>query len=1033
MKPHTLVMSAFGPYADKTTVDFDEFGGKGLFLITGDTGAGKTSIFDGITYALYGRMSGDRDPKNVRSHFASGETPTYVELTFTHEGRDYRIRRSPAYERPKLRGIGTTPVPATVEMVCGKDILVKEKDVALKVEEVLGISYDQWKQIAMLAQGEFRKLLTADSKTRETTMRTIFSTEDVKRFQDRLNEMAKDLRTERLRAENNITELMDKATLPEDSPYLDDMARINGLSFVDEFLEILSKQAGVDSEKLSDMRAEKLKVDSERGELNRKIAEENAANAVFDKLDAARAELEKLTSQSEEMERKRSRLALLNDTVKRAKGPMAAVSKLEKDVSRTDNDLKNAEEKLDLMQMSREATAKAFDDAMAMEPRRNEISDRIALLSGQRGIYDEVKTIQLQVENDRNQLIQANDEILRVKNSREELDMKVADLRRFLSENQNARADLVSVKNELESRKAMSVRVASVKGISKDVSALETGLRKLESDRLKAMEKQTALRTRYSEEEGRFYMSQAGILAGMLEEGCPCPVCGSTTHPKKAVVPTDVLTKKELDKLKKDWESASAVLDGMNTEFAAERSKLEQIQSALTSQMEELGCRDAGELDGLMTDLESESRSLTIRMGELEAIVKRMDGIDASFPDIDRESEELTKRMEALRMSVTTSTGKIASGEALLASKTKDLEFISLEELNDEIAMLSNERDRIARSIEIARGNLELLDRNLSSLTAKVQSLKENMEAVSEELAKGTAELESILADMGITREECLSIISGEDGIPGLEREVSKYDSESAAAKASVENYSRDTEGKERTDVSRMEEDLATLGARMMELEEGISTLVRITESNDSTASSVRGELSKLKDIDSRSRGLISIADVASGNNPQRQTFESYMQSMYFEKVLVHANRRLTKMTNGRYELQRRPDVGDRRTKGGLDIDVLDRFTGKTRPSATLSGGESFLAALSLALGLSDAVQRMNGGIRIDTLFVDEGFGSLDPEALKQAVEVLVQLSDGNNLIGIISHVEALKGEIDRKIIVRRADGQTGSSVEIET
>lgn len=285
---------------------------------------------------------------------------------------------------------------------------------------------------------------------------------------------------------------------------------------------------------------------------------------------------------------------------------------------------------------------------------------------------------------------------------------------------------------------------------------------------------------------------------------------------------------------------------------------------------------------------------------------------------------------------------------------------------------------------------------------------------------------------MGITREECASIISDENEIPGLERTVSRYDLELAAARASVENYSRDTEGRERTDVSQMEGSLSALGTRLAELEADIATLTHITESNDSTASSVRGELAKLKDIDTRSRGLIAIVDVASGNNPSRQTFESYMQSMYFEKVLVHANRRLTKMTNGRYELQRRPDVGDRRTKGGLDIDVLDRFTGKTRPSATLSGGESFLAALSLALGLSDAVQRMNGGIRIDTLFVDEGFGSLDPEALKQAVEVLVQLSDGNNLIGIISHVEALKGEIDRKIIVRRADGQTGSSVEIE-
>ena len=263
MKPHTLVMSGFGPYAGRTVIDFDRFGGKGLFLITGDTGAGKTSIFDGITYALYGRMSGDRDPKNVRSHFASPDTDTFVELTFSHEGRDYTIRRSPSYDRPKKRGDGTTSVPATVEMTCaqGGTPLVKEKTVAQEVENVLGISYDQWKQIAMLAQGEFRKLLTADSKERGATMRTIFSTENVKRFQDRLNEMAKDLREERNLVQNTIVERMDSVTLPEDSPYADDLAGINGLSFVDELLEIVSKQSAIDAERIEGMRSERDGVD----------------------------------------------------------------------------------------------------------------------------------------------------------------------------------------------------------------------------------------------------------------------------------------------------------------------------------------------------------------------------------------------------------------------------------------------------------------------------------------------------------------------------------------------------------------------------------------------------------------------------------------------------------------------------------------------------------------------------------------------------------------------------------------------------
>ena len=332
MKPKMLTMCGFGPYAGKTVIDFDEFGGRGLFLVTGDTGAGKTSIFDGITYALYGRMSGDRDSKNIRSHFASPDTETYVELVFTHENKEYRIRRSPEYDRPKKRGTGFTTTPAEVEMTwAGGTPLVKDKAVVQKVEEILGISYDQWKQIAMLAQGEFRKLLTADSKDRGTTMRTIFSTEYVKNLQEELSKRSNDSRQARTKTENDIVQAMDEVDVPEDSPYHDERVEADGVSFAEDMLRIVSLQDSVDKERMDSISAERKEVDSKKAELNQQIAEGRNINSMFDKLGSAKQRLEELESKAETIESRRAEMRTIDGVVKGLKVPITTVDSLEKD------------------------------------------------------------------------------------------------------------------------------------------------------------------------------------------------------------------------------------------------------------------------------------------------------------------------------------------------------------------------------------------------------------------------------------------------------------------------------------------------------------------------------------------------------------------------------------------------------------------------------------------------------------------------------------------------------------------------------
>ena len=1038
MKPGKLVMSAFGPYAERMEIDFDVFGGKGLFLITGDTGAGKTSIFDGITYALYGKMSGDREPKDYRSHFASPDTETFVELTFTHEGAEYRIRRSPPYERPKKRGQGTTPVPASVEMTSsrGGTPLVKDKTVAEEVKRVLGIDYDQWKQIAMLAQGEFRKLLTADSKERGETMRTIFSTDDINRLQEQLKERAKGLREDRNVAVNEVTDAMDSIVLPEDSPYIGDMERVNGISFADECLEIVSKQSAIDAENIGRMRERKAEIDSERGRLNREIAEAKGINTMFDKLEESRQRLASLEQRVPEIDAKRADLQRLKTVVNQAKVPMNSVSSLERELESSKMEMETILMVIDGLFTELGSLKERNAEMSSRTPERDELVRKAGVLAEKRNVYSEIGELRERCAGVERDLERITGDLERARDAKAELDRDVESRRRYISENQTARVDLVSAEGELT---ALDTRMQDVEKAIDQFDALAEAKDALAKDceaRDTALEEQAGLRNRYAEEEERFYMSQAGLLASRLEPGHPCPVCGSTHHPCKAVPVEGVLNRKELDALKKKWETATSKLDSINSKVTEERTLVDSMTESLNTMLREIGVDPGSDvlqsLNGMKSSISDETAAIGSRIAGLKSIVRELDRIDSEFAGIDAKAAKLSEDVEELSGRSAEATSVLASSKALLESKTAGLEFGSLEELDAEIGRIDGMARTLTSEIEGAAKALAECERRYSAENSRKEAVSKRIEEVSGKLAAEREGLEGLLGSLGLTREECMTVMAGESGIPRMESEISGFDMEMSAARSSVENYVRDTEGRERRDIQSMEAVLASAGEEMAAVEDLISKLTKLTEANDAAASKVRSSMAKLRDLEERGGELLTLSDMVNGKNPLNMTFENFMQTAYFEKVLKYANQRMTRMTDGRYELRLRPDSGDRRSRGGLDINVLDRYTGKERPSGTLSGGESFLAALSLALGLSDAVQRMNGGIRIDTLFVDEGFGSLDPEALRQAVDVLVNLSDGNNLIGIISHVEALKNEIDRKVLVKRAEGQKGSSVELE-
>ena len=418
------------------------------------------------------------------------------------------------------------------------------------------------------------------------------------------------------------------------------------------------------------------------------------------------------------------------------------------------------------------------------------------------------------------------------------------------------------------------------------------------------------------------------------------------------------------------------------------------------------------------------------RVASLRHTVERVESIREEFATLDEmvsrlqvERDRCIERRAALEADLASLKGKLEAGAA-------GLTYGSSEELEEAISSMVSERDAIQGRIDSASGRREELMNERTRLASVLDTAEKSVISLNEEMRQRAVELDAAVGAIGIDASRAADLLAMEDEIPSLQESVSSYKERCAANATLLESLEKETAGKERQDIDSIQAELDRLDQSESEVRAEESGITRRRVVNEDAVSRILRARDRMASLSAEAGDYIELSEAASGTTGIKQSFEAYVQAIYFAKVLDHANRRLMRMTDGRYRLMVREEAADRRSQFGLDIDVMDNYTGRRRPSETLSGGESFLAALSLALGLSDAVQRMSGGVSIETLFVDEGFGSLDPEALKQAISVLLQLSDGDCLIGIISHVEALKTQIDRKLLVRNTPA--GSSVEIE-
>ncbi len=918
MRPVKLIISAFGPYAERTELDLSLFGKSGLYLITGITGAGKTTIFDAITYALFGEASGisRNDSSMFRSKYALHEVPTEVELTFEYSGKEYIIKRNPDYERPKAKGKGFTKESAGAEIrMPDGSILTKRKEVDEKVKEILGMDFGQFTRIAMIAQGDFQKLLLSPTTERQAIFQKLFNTGHYAELQKTLAENLAEIKNERNRLKNSVQQYIDGIVCDKD--------------------DVLQ----IDVEKAS------------KGEL----FNEEVISLV-----------EKLISNGEERE-----------------------TALTDEINKTDNTLRNIAARLAiaegrdkterllqeyaLMLEEKEAELKKRDETFRYEEERKNGTagkkDRAAALKAISGDYDELDELtgecRLYERRQRELEAAVNDN----KEQKELLSSREYELEEELGRLENAESELVRLNAEIDIRNG---ELGRIKNLLRECDSLSETLEALSAAR-------SDYKTRWQEFEEanndyerkyRSYLNeQAGILASSLEEGKPCPVCGSIVHPSPAEKSENAPGEDELRRLKKSAEQKREKAQEAGKKAGEIRAKAAEKEENLKKAAS--GLYQYDDAESMRVALERKYKesgdSLKTLFGKRELCMKAID------------------RKERIRAELKDSKEKAGK-------------------LNAEADSLSKEQIRVSAERTEKEKRLKTLKNKLEFGSKK-------------ELAGMISRLEKEIKD-------------AEDACSAAEKAYNSCLKEKAGLESSVRTAKKTLRDLPLTDSDEENRRKTEAEKRKKELDERVRTIHAGVTSNRFVLTKLKESSEELAEAEHKYTWLRTLSNTANGYLRQKEkiTLETYIQMQYFDRIIARANTRLMVMTDGQYEFKRAR--AGTQGKGGLDLDVIDHYNGSERSARTLSGGEQFKASLSLALGLSDEIQSMAGGIRLDTMFVDEGFGSLDEESLRQAMNALAGLTEGDRLVGIISHVQELKEKIDRQIIVSK-NGAEGSSVMI--
>ena len=921
MKPLKLTMSAFGSYAGKNVIDFTGQQ-QGIFLITGDTGAGKTTIFDAITYALYNQTSGgERNGNMMRSQYARPETETYVELEFLYRGQTYRVRRNPDYKITKTLKNGKIreqKVPHSVELTLPDGTVFPEKKNATdaKIIEILGLTADQFSQIVMIAQGDFLKLLYTKSDERKMIFSKLFRTDIYWKIQENLRRKSMEM-DERIQENDRAFEQEKSRIIP--LPESEELP-------LDELVERLR-------ERLKDALKEQNLRRANVEELNKKITKYEEINKLF-------RSLEKIRQTGKELEARQAESKERRQQIENAR-------KADKVLVAEQQNLRQQQE----VEQSAQAIAKMTET-----------------LANDQEMFESLKT-QLQ-ESEAKQKREAAD-IQKKMLALEQSFPSYEALQNARSEEQQAKKVWEDLgKTSEESFHKKEAGIAALKEQQKQQEqVVEQTKKNWEQTSLGASESAKHYEHMYE----AFLKEQAGILAENLSAGCPCPVCGSTVHPDPAKLSDHAVTELEVEQAKKTRAAAEEKRDLAYAAFEAEKTEKQKLAQAVEKE----------EADFVLA----------------QTIAKQQ------RKEAEQNYVSLQKIAEQIR---------------------EKLVYPSFAEAKKQYAAMQKALAAAEQEIERKRQKVSELAEAMNTLKGQKLAEEENQKTAKKLAAKTEKEYAKLLEKSGFVSEETYHLaILPERGRSKLEREEKEYESQCLRQQSEQKLLEKQVSGKTYTDTTELNEQLKAEKQALKEAEKTYMELHTAYENDRSVLQNCAVYLEKGKKLESEDQVIKSLSKTANGrlSGSAKIDFETYIQRQYFKQIIHEANKRLLTMSNHQFILKLKEEANTgRKTNEGLDLSVYSLVTDSERDVKTLSGGESFLAALAMALGLSDIVERSAGAIHPDMMFIDEGFGSLDAQSRQQAIEVLGELAGDSRMVGIISHVTELKEQIDRKLVVSRTD-----------
>ena len=917
MRPLKITMSAFGPYAGEVTLDMQKLGKSGIYLITGDTGAGKTTIFDAISYALYGEASGNyRENTTLRSKYASADTPTFVELEFEYNNEIYKISRNPEYPRPNKRGEGFTKQSANAELVMPDgSVITKIKEVSAKVEEIIGINKNQFSQIAMIAQGDFRKLLNCETNERSKIFRKIFKTEPYHNIEIKLSSLFNELKRNREKEKSGIEQYINQLKCNENDTLSLELERAKS---GDVLIEDVIKLAG---EIINKDTLEYTKTQKNIESINEEIEKINSNIKLYENQEATKKAYAKASAKLEELKTKRNECE------------------------------------------------KAYKSAEAQRERLDDLTKKINLINSKMPKYDELKSLENSISEKTQSFEKSNNSLKLKQQEITLLEKEIDEKSKALEEVKGA--DLLAQKLTVQ-KEEIKKKAEALKELKTEIDRCKAEQKNLKNAQYfakSALDEYGALENEYNQIYIAFFNEQAGIIADELKDGEPCPVCGSTSHPNLARKSENAPSQADVESAQNLVKKAQEKADKARDTASALKSRFDEIATNVKSAAKKLFGTD----DNVFDDYNSNINALKKEYDCTLALLKTANEKLNLYQKLDKEIPKIQEKQKSLSDEISTLNTQKASDEAFISENTK-----------------------------------------------RVTSIKSELDFESADLAK-----DKLKEHTNLSNDIKNAIEKSKNAFDDIK---SKYDTQKGT-KASLENALK--EFKE-IDLASLNEKSLKLNEYKKDIDETAKSLYSRIENNKSRVDDISEKRDILKGYDDKYVWLKALSETANGDisGKEKITLETFVQMTYFDSIIRKANIRLLTMSDGQYELVRRSDAETLKKNEGLALDVIDHFNGSSRSVSTLSGGESFMASLCLALGLSDEIQSSNGGIKLDTMFVDEGFGSLDGEALDRALSALTSLSQGNRLVGIISHVDALRDRIDNKIVITK-DRTIGSNAQI--